>query len=145
MACERWEPLLSQFLDNQLAPSEKAALDRHLGECRRCREEMAAFRELSSLLSAQTEPDPFFVARFRARRDEVHGGEGSWLLWRRLAIRLLPLAVAALLGAAVTVWLSVEEVALSELEAVELGDGFTVGSAELVLQMIFEPLPEGEP
>ena len=68
MSCERWEPLLSQFLDDELDPAEKEGLDRHLGECRRCQEEVAAFRHLSSLLTTQTEPDPFFVARFRARR-----------------------------------------------------------------------------
>jgi hypothetical protein len=78
----------------------------------------------------------------------LYGGEGSWLLWRRLAIRLLPLAVAALLGAVATVWLSVEEKGLSELEARELGDGFTATMSETpypVLQMAFEPFPGEAP
>jgi anti-sigma factor RsiW len=148
MSCEHWDPLLSQLLDDELEPSEKAGLDRHLGACRRCQEEMAALRRLSGMLATHTEPDPFFVTRFRARRDELHSGEGSWLLWRRLAIRLLPLAVAALLGAAATVWFSLEEKGLSELEARELGDGFTVTMSETpypVLQMAFEPFPGEEP
>jgi hypothetical protein len=60
----------------------------------------------------------------------------------------LPLAAAALLGAAVTVWFSAEEERLGELEARELGDGFTTTISETpypVLQMAFEPFPGEEP
>jgi hypothetical protein len=70
-------------------------------------------------------------------------------LWRRLAVRLLPLAAAALIGAAAAVWLSMEETELGELEARQLGDGFimTIGeeaNTNPVLQIAFEPFPGGE-
>lgn len=147
MACKRWEPLLSRVVDGELAESEKAGLERHLEECRECREELASFREISSVLAAHTEPDPFFLTRFRARRDEEHGTSATPIIWKRLAVRLLPLAVAALLGAAATVWLSVEEGGFSDLEARELGDGFmaTISEEDPVLHMAFEPFPGGEP
>ncbi len=147
MACKHWEPLLSRLVDGELAESEKAGLERHLEECRKCCEELTSFRELSDVLAARTEPDPFFLTRFRARRDEKQGAEGTLLPWRRFAVRLLPLAVAALLGAAATVWLSVEEGDFSDLEARELGDGFIayVSEEEPVLHMAFEPFPGGEP
>jgi len=147
MSCKPWEPLLSRFLDGELAGSEKTGLEQHLETCRTCREELASFRELSSVLATHTEPDPFFVTRFRARRDEEQGAAGTPLIWKRLAVRLLPLAVAALLGAAATVWLSVEEGGFSDLEARELGDGFmaTISEEDPVLNMAFEPFPGGGP
>ena len=60
------------------------------------------------------------------------------------------MAVAAFLGALATIWLSVEEAELGELEARELGGGFNIVSEEEpypVLQIAFEPLPplEEEP
>jgi peptidoglycan/LPS O-acetylase OafA/YrhL len=102
---------------------------------------------MSSVLSAHAERDPFFVTRFRARRDEFLGGSGTLHLWRRLAVRLIPLAAAALLGAAAVVWLSTEDTELGELEARQLGDGFIMEAgqeANPVLQIAFEPFPGGE-
>ena len=61
------------------------------------------------------EPDPAFVTRFRARRDRELGAGGSLLIWRRLAVRLLPLAAAALIVASAAVWLSMEEEGLMEV------------------------------
>ena len=75
---------------------------------------------------------------------------GSLLIWRRLAVRLLPLAAAALLGASAAVLLSVEEEGLIEVEARELGNGFSMLSEEAmepypVLQIALEAFPEGVP
>jgi len=69
-------------------------------------------------------PDPFFVARFRARRDALRSAASSAQAWRRMALRLLPLAASALVGAAVAVWVSGERTsALGELEMSDLGTG----------------------
>jgi anti-sigma factor RsiW len=146
MTCERWEPMLSLYLDGELSASDVSQLERHLEICERCREELASFRELSGVLATQPEPDPFFLTRVRARRDEELG-TGSVQVWRRLAVRLLPLAAAALIGAAAVIWLSVEEAGLAELEARQLGDGFvmaTEGEPYPGLQIALEPFPGGE-
>jgi hypothetical protein len=101
---------------------------------------------MSSLLASETEPDPFFLTRFRARRDQLLSKESPLMVWRKLAARLLPLAAAALIGAAAALWVSTEEPELGDLEAQQLGDGFlaTAGETEPVLQIAFEPFPGGE-
>ena len=146
MSCERWEPLLSRYMDGELPASDVTAVEEHLESCPRCREELASFREMSSLLASETEPDPFFLTRFRARRDQLLSKEAPLVVWRKLAVRLLPLAAAALIGAAAALWVSTEEPELGELEAQHLGDGFltTAGVSEPVLQIAFEPFPGGE-
>ena len=146
MTCERWEPLLSLYCDGELSASDVSQLDRHLKTCERCREELASFRELSDVLATQPVPDPFFLTRFRARRDEELG-TGAVQVWRRLAVRLLPLAAAALIVAATVIWLSVDDAGLVELEARHLGDGFvmaTEGAPYSGLQIALEPFPGGE-
>jgi anti-sigma factor RsiW len=146
MSCERWEQLLSQYIDGELAGSAVSSVEEHLEGCASCREELASFRELSEMLSTRMEPDPYFVSRFRARRDEVLGGDGMGLFWRRLAVRLLPLAAAALLAAAAVVLLS-EKPGLEEIELQAHGDGIIVDPVEEPFQMhelVFESLPGGE-
>lgn len=150
MTCKRWEPLLSQFLDGELNDSEGLALEKHLESCEGCGEELASFRRLSGVLATHIDSDPAFVARFRVRRDREFGMAGSLLIWKRLAVRLLPLAAAALLGASAAVWLSVEEEGLIEVEARELGNGISMLPEEaesnyLVLQIALEPFPGGGP
>jgi anti-sigma factor RsiW len=147
MTCEQWEPLLSMYLDGELSASDVSRLEGHLDICGSCREELASFRELSGMLTTRPEPDPFFLTRFRVRRGEEMGVEGTFHNWKRLAVRLLPLAVAALLGAAAAVWLSVDEAGLVELEARQLGDGFVMAAGEEpypVLNIALEPFPGGE-
>lgn len=146
MSCERWEPLLSRYIDDELTGSEASSVEKHLESCAACREELASFRELSHVISTTTEPDPFFVSRFRARRDEVLGQDATWLFWRRLAVRLMPLAAAALLAAAAVVLLS-ERPGLEEIELQAHGDGIIVDPVEEPFQMhelALEPLPGGE-
>jgi hypothetical protein len=101
---------------------------------------------MSRLLAYETEPDPFFLSRFRARRDQLLSKESPLVVWRKLAVRLLPLAAAALISAAAALWMSMEEPELGELEAQHLGDGFLsrVGEPEPVLQIAFEPFPGGD-
>jgi anti-sigma factor RsiW len=138
--------MLSRYMDGELPASDVTAIEVHLESCSRCREELASFREMSNLLASETQPDPFFLTRFRARRDQLLSKDAPLVVWRKLAVRLLPLAAAALIGAAAALWISTEEPELGELEAQHLGDGFlsTAGEAEPVLQIAFEPFPGGE-
>lgn len=47
---------LSAYLDGELAPADAAALERHLAECAECRDELAALREVRTLLRALPPP-----------------------------------------------------------------------------------------
>jgi anti-sigma factor RsiW len=134
--------LLSALLDDELPEDQASALRKHLESCAGCREERGAIRRLSELLAAQTEPDPHFVARFRARRD-ADSSPLPWP-WRTLALRLLPLSLAAILGAGVAVWMSVDRVELAELEARALAPG-NGADVDPVLQIPIEPFAGQEP
>ena len=147
MRCERWESLLSPYLDGELSADEGDAVEEHLQSCSDCGKALASMRALSELLSSHIEPDPYFVVRFRARRRLSMAGEGVWLFWRRLAVRLLPLATAALMGAAAVVWFSTDEPRLSELEATDLDRDLTLLTEDQVnpvLRIAMEPFPEQE-
>jgi len=89
--------------------------------------ELAGIQRLSRRLQVPADvarPDPFFVARFRSRRDAFYAAAQSAQAWRRVTLRLLPLAASALLGAAIAVWASGERTsALGELEMTDLGSG----------------------
>jgi anti-sigma factor RsiW len=45
MRCFRARRWICAYLDNELAPRRRAALDAHLARCERCRAELASFRE----------------------------------------------------------------------------------------------------
>ena len=153
MSCERWEPLYSAFLDGELPVKDGEGLREHIKTCSACQEELESLQSLSRILSVgadSAEADPGFVARFRTKRDEEFGSAGPRFFWRWLAVRLAPLAVAAILVAIAAVWLSETEDALTELEARELGNGFSVVSEEAALQnpvlsIALEPFPGMEP
>ncbi len=153
MSCERWEPLYSAFLDRELPATDGEALREHLTTCSACREELESLQSLSQVLSVganSAEADPGFITRFRARRDEEFGSAGPRFFWRWLAVRLAPLAVAAILVAIAAVWLSESEESLIDLEARELGNGFSAVSEEAALQnpvlsIALEPFPGMEP
>jgi len=135
--------MLSAHLDGELALAEERVLREHLAGCEACRAELAALRQLAESVAVHTEPDPFFVARFRARRNS-----DPWAMpepWRRLALRLLPFAAAAVLGAFVAVWQSQPPTALGELESRALGQASLIAlEAEVdpVLRIALEPFPE---
>lgn len=149
MSCKRWEPLYSSFLDGEISASEQAALREHLSHCAACHEELESLRGLSEMLSVSVEPDAGFVTRFRTRRSEEFEPAGPGFLWRWLAVRLAPLAVAAILAAVAAVWTSEPDVNLRELEASELGIGLSPDYEEAalrnpVLSIALDPFPESE-
>jgi hypothetical protein len=122
MKDRRLDPIASQLADGE-APREL--------ESRRdepaVRAEVAEIRRLSDALQPPrdvAEPDPFFVMRFRARRDAMTAAAESALPWRRAAQYLLPLAAGALVGAVLAIVAPREAgSALGELEMRELGKG----------------------
>lgn len=56
MNCEETRQLLSQFIDDALAPSVRARVDEHLDSCPVCRAETAELRLLSRSLRQLTQP-----------------------------------------------------------------------------------------
>jgi anti-sigma factor RsiW len=84
MSCAERREALSAYVDDELAPAERAELETHLAGCPACREALAGARRLSSQLSALPAPVPpgDFEARFWARiaRGEAAGSGGA-LAW----------------------------------------------------------------
>jgi hypothetical protein len=88
--------------------------------------DLADFARVSALMAVPEDvsrPDPFFVTRFRARRDALRESMVGGMLWRRTALRLLPVAASALAATVVMLWMSSERAnALGALER-ELAGG----------------------
>jgi len=128
MKTRRDDPVASLIVDGE-GPAYGAAA-REL-EARRdepaVRAEIAEIRRLSAALQPPADvaaPDPFFVVRFRARRDAMAAAAQSALPWRRAAQYLMPLAAGALVGAVIAIWASDGSLSsLGELEMRELGKG----------------------
>jgi hypothetical protein len=91
------------------------------------RVELAEIERLSRALAVPpdvAQPDPFFLARFRARRDALRSADRAAEIWRRITLRLLPIAASALLAAALAIGSSSDRTsALGELEMTDLGSG----------------------
>ncbi len=71
---DRYKRLLMALLDGELAPGERAELDRHLEECAECRRELAEFRQLKEVTD---------MVRFREPEDVVWDG-----YWRGIYNRM---------------------------------------------------------
>jgi hypothetical protein len=139
MKKDRHDPIASLLADAEAAPEQRSRLSEPA-----VRSEVAAIRRLSAALQVPAEvsrPDPYFVVRFRQRRDALKTAAQSAQSWRRAARWLLPLAASALLGAVLSVWTSPQRGnALGELEMRELGKGvadvtFETTSVEPVLRI----------
>lgn len=104
MRCERARERLSALLDRELGVAT-AEVEDHLAECAACARELAQLRAVSRLLRVEElAPDPYFVTRFRARRDDSQRRERQLQGWRRFTLRfLLPATAAAITLASVLV------------------------------------------
>lgn len=74
--CHRIRQELSSLLYGELAPDTRAALERHLGGCSACRDELAALRDTQRLLGRWETPpsneDPRQIARAIAAAARTH-------------------------------------------------------------------------
>ncbi len=133
------EDRISVWLDGELLQGEAGVVETHVEGCASCQELVQAF---GSRTLPRLEPDPSFIVRFRARRDEQ--SIAPWWTWRQLALRLLPLAVAVVGAAILSIWIaaSSSESALQALELEALGDPVAFDAeVEAVLSIAFEPFP----
>ncbi len=151
MSSEHAGPELSAYLDGELSEAGSRAVGGHLEDCASCREELETLRALSTALAVAVELDPGFIVRFRATRDRVLEESAPWMSWRRLSLRLAPIAVAAILVALAVLGLSTRQEALLDLEARALGSrsGFIesegAGATDPFVRIAFEPFPGEEP
>ena len=86
MRCEEIQDRLSAYLDAEMGPEDRLAIENHLEGCEGCRREAKLLRQTISTLHALEEiPVP---ADFRAKFQEaLEARRTPW--WRRLAARLL--------------------------------------------------------
>ena len=57
-AQDQWTDKLSDYLDDELAPGERAALDAHLVSCRECSETLEELREVVARAGSLTPRPP---------------------------------------------------------------------------------------
>ena len=133
------EDRISIWLDGELPQGEAGVVETHVDGCASCQELVRAF---GARTLPQLEPDPSFIVRFRARRDEQ--SIAPWWTWRQLALGLMPLAAAVVVAALLSIWIasSSSESTLQALELEALGDPVAFDAeVEAVLSIAFEPFP----
>jgi len=118
LRCELIEPHLAAYVDGELDGATHAEVERHLKECRSCRETVRDLRLASAVLgkwqSAEPSQDLVEVLRTRIREERVRGGAPVERRVARAAPRrrrgfggrrlVAAAAVLVVLGAAFYVW-----------------------------------------
>jgi anti-sigma factor RsiW len=68
MTCERFEELLSAYLEGDLSAEEKRAIDGHIAACSSCAELLSLLRETQGALRSfpQVDPSPDLMAKLYA-------------------------------------------------------------------------------
>ncbi len=84
MDCETAQPQLGLYLDKAMAPSERASIEAHLADCRRCADELAQMTETVSALVPQADvPVPGQLwSSIEARLDQADRHRLRRLPWR---------------------------------------------------------------
>lgn len=107
MNCTRVEPLVDDFVDDELKPELRAEVERHLADCPACRCSVEELRELQRSVAAL--PDGIAPPRdlLPGIRDAVRRGTGSgtyspWWRWAGVAASVLLLCGAVWLGLRLT-------------------------------------------
>ena len=90
MTCRHEQTSISALVDSELSEESARDVEARIEACSTCRDLLVSFREMGEKLTdaLETETDPGFLVRFRARREEL--SVAPWWTWRQLAMRLLP-------------------------------------------------------
>lgn len=93
--CSKENEKLSAFLDGELAPRERAALNEHLTACAACAEELRLLSAVDAQLkrSPAAAPPPFFAAKVLAAARSLDRNRASFRRFLRL-----PVPAMALMG-----------------------------------------------
>jgi len=100
LTCEQATPLVARMADEALGVDDRAALDRHLSGCARCRAELEDQRAVTAVLRAR--PPAEAPASLAVRLAAEIALDSAWLGvadWRGWSFRLAPLAAALVLVA----------------------------------------------
>ncbi len=104
--CQDIERRLSPYVDGELAPDDRADVDRHLTACTRCRgvvRDLERIRRTAGALGPMTPPDHIWLevagqlrpAGLGGRvREAVSGSPGAWRQWLGLAAMLVVATLA---------------------------------------------------
>jgi anti-sigma factor RsiW len=114
-SCRTFQPLLVEYADGELDTPGRQRLEDHLAECPRCCTDLAALREVPSLLRTSSVPDPgdaFWLhqrhAIGRAIRNLPEPRAAGWLERLRATFAMpslrYPIAVAVSLAVALAVY-----------------------------------------
>src|SRR3989337_3296243 len=105
MNCERFEELLIDFMDNEIEPSEREVVKKHLAACPRCSRRLEEYQEIRRIFNEETipQPSPQVLATIskRARQEVAKEKTPFWKRWFYSPI-LVPVLSSAL---AVFVWI----------------------------------------
>jgi anti-sigma factor RsiW len=89
MTCRKIERLIQACVDDTATPSERAAVEAHVGHCSACAESLAQSRRLVLLLSGAPERrvSPGFEAGLRARIEQVRPASPLSAWWERARVQ----------------------------------------------------------
>ena len=96
------QELLSAHLDGELSPEQAREVEERLAADPRFREEHLRLTQVAAILRVECEPDPGFLVRHRARREDL--SPVRFWTWRQLGYRLSAAAAALLVAAGLSVW-----------------------------------------
>jgi len=108
--CSQAREKLADYLEGRLKRRELRALEEHLQECERCRQELQKFEELQALLRQEVpryweslKPSPSFLARLRgmelpASRTPFEALVGFWQRHRQVLVAGVSICLVLVLG-----------------------------------------------
>ena len=97
--------LLSSYVDNELGPDSARRVERHVAECRSCREQLRAYQTVSHALLESHEPDVSAAGdRIWRRLDLMRSAlRRKASFWTRQVRVPAPVAVAVMTGVALVI------------------------------------------
>src|SRR5215472_1427505 len=89
---------VSDYIDDELNPAQRAALDRHFAECRDCAALLDGMRNLIAIYGYErvlAPPDGFHERLYQKLEKETKSSRRTFLAWTLAAAAAVPFALAA--------------------------------------------------
>ncbi|MGH7908768.1 MAG: anti-sigma factor family protein, partial [Thermodesulfobacteriota bacterium] len=85
MNCERFEELLIDFMDNEIEPSDREMVKKHLADCSYCSKKLEEYLEIKRIFNEQSPPQPsthiLATLSKRARQEVAKEKTSFWKRW----------------------------------------------------------------